>query len=121
MITHEISEINSLLKKSSILTKTAGCYPFAPHRLTGALRSEEHTSELQSRGQLVCRLLLEKKTSHNRAVPRYPLQLTQDIKRFVIAAPDEIFVADMHTEAAHPVGRRVEALWKSELVIAEDS
>src|SRR5437660_7583318 len=26
------------------------------------LRSEEHTSELQSRGHLVCRLLLEKKT-----------------------------------------------------------
>src|SRR5690625_7057644 len=26
-----------------------------------SLRSEEHTSELQSRGQLVCRLLLEKK------------------------------------------------------------
>src|SRR5690625_5772628 len=29
-----------------------------------ALRSEEHTSELQSRGHLVCRLLLEKK-KHN--------------------------------------------------------
>src|SRR5439155_21120795 len=27
----------------------------------GAVRSEEHTSELQSRGHLVCRLLLEKK------------------------------------------------------------
>src|SRR5690625_5480319 len=27
----------------------------------GILRSEEHTSELQSRGHLVCRLLLEKK------------------------------------------------------------
>src|SRR5690625_1326147 len=27
----------------------------------GYLRSEEHTSELQSRGHLVCRLLLEKK------------------------------------------------------------
>src|SRR5690349_22071159 len=27
----------------------------------GALRSEEHTSELQSRRDLVCRLLLEKK------------------------------------------------------------
>src|SRR5437870_10244877 len=27
----------------------------------GELRSEEHTSELQSRGHLVCRLLLEKK------------------------------------------------------------
>src|SRR5690625_6115580 len=28
----------------------------------GIHRSEEHTSELQSRGHLVCRLLLEKKT-----------------------------------------------------------
>src|SRR5207253_9603205 len=27
----------------------------------GGIRSEEHTSELQSRGHLVCRLLLEKK------------------------------------------------------------
>src|SRR5690625_5482438 len=27
----------------------------------GKVRSEEHTSELQSRGHLVCRLLLEKK------------------------------------------------------------
>src|SRR5690625_5631169 len=27
-------------------------------------RSEEHTSELQSRGHLVCRLLLEKKNAH---------------------------------------------------------
>src|SRR5215208_1661294 len=37
----------------------------SPARLAGALRrparSEEHTSELQSRGHLVCRLLLEKK------------------------------------------------------------
>src|SRR5256884_4795606 len=32
-----------------------------PHALPGALRSEEHTSELQSRLHLVCRLLLEKK------------------------------------------------------------
>src|SRR3712207_8886312 len=29
----------------------------------GAARSEEHTSELQSRQYLVCRLLLEKKTN----------------------------------------------------------
>src|SRR5690625_1544949 len=29
--------------------------------IEGRVRSEEHTSELQSRGQLVCRLLLEKK------------------------------------------------------------
>src|SRR5207253_5812559 len=32
--------------------------------LIEGLRSEEHTSELQSRGHLVCRLLLEKKKKH---------------------------------------------------------
>src|SRR3712207_8119843 len=31
----------------------------------GIRRSEEHTSELQSRQYLVCRLLLEKKKKHN--------------------------------------------------------
>src|SRR5690625_6779044 len=31
---------------------------------TVLLRSEEHTSELQSRGHLVCRLLLEKKNKN---------------------------------------------------------
>src|SRR5579884_4402594 len=30
-----------------------------------SLRSEEHTSELQSRGHLVCRLLLEKKKNNS--------------------------------------------------------
>src|SRR5690625_5718817 len=33
-------------------------------------RSEEHTSELQSRGHLVCRLLLEKKKSISREQQR---------------------------------------------------
>src|SRR3712207_8103469 len=46
-------------------------YPIAPRRYfvptresepTAWVRSEEHTSELQSRQYLVCRLLLEKKT-----------------------------------------------------------
>src|SRR5207253_11253148 len=32
----------------------------------GGARSEEHTSELQSRGHLVCRLLLEKKKHRER-------------------------------------------------------
>src|SRR2546422_2287834 len=35
-----------------------------PERLSELSRSEEHTSELQSRLHLVCRLLLEKKKSH---------------------------------------------------------
>src|SRR5215510_15657070 len=34
-----------------------------PVHALDAARSEEHTSELQSRGHLVCRLLLEKKNS----------------------------------------------------------
>src|SRR3712207_7315489 len=37
-------------------------------------RSEEHTSELQSRQYLVCRLLLEKKkTLSSRSLPSHPL------------------------------------------------
>src|SRR5690625_5908832 len=37
---------------------------------TGSARSEEHTSELQSRGHLVCRLLLEKKKRPSARTPR---------------------------------------------------
>src|SRR3712207_8650181 len=44
---------------------TCGC----PVRWTRCCRSEEHTSELQSRQYLVCRLLLEKKKNHQ---PYYP-------------------------------------------------
>src|SRR5436305_11218251 len=36
-------------------------------QLYAELRSEEHTSELQSRPHLVCRLLLEKKKKHTRS------------------------------------------------------
>src|SRR3712207_8870132 len=41
------------------------CLPFIERRIVEGKkqRSEEHTSELQSRQYLVCRLLLEKKTS----------------------------------------------------------
>src|SRR2546428_9302508 len=36
-----------------------------PRRDRASPRSEEHTSELQSRSDLVCRLLLEKKHQHD--------------------------------------------------------
>src|SRR5436309_12484555 len=39
-------------------------------------RSEEHTSELQSRENLVCRLLLEKKKKNNRSRNRHQLRRT---------------------------------------------
>src|SRR3989475_2149296 len=54
--------------------------------LSALMRSEEHTSELQSQSNLVCRLLLEKKkqmerlefTTHNLTPPDQdcPLQIT---------------------------------------------
>src|SRR2546427_9155390 len=37
----------------------------------GVVRSEEHTSELQSQSNLVCRLLLEKKKKERRKVQRH--------------------------------------------------
>src|SRR3989442_13746441 len=42
-------------------TKPTAATPSSRGRLRGESRSEEHTSELQSRPHLVCRLLLEKK------------------------------------------------------------
>src|SRR3712207_7106130 len=44
--------------------------PPEPGGVRQAARSEEHTSELQSRQYLVCRLLLEKK-NHNTTHTRY--------------------------------------------------
>src|SRR5260221_1021833 len=46
--------------------------PAAPRPVT---RSEEHTSELQSHSDLVCRLLLEKKKKHH---DRYSSSTTTD-------------------------------------------
>src|SRR5260370_8269640 len=40
------------------------CCPPAGHARRASSRSEEHTSELQSHLNLVCRLLLEKKKKH---------------------------------------------------------
>src|SRR2546425_9306425 len=43
--------------------------------LAAALRSEEHTSELQSLAYLVCRLLLEKKSGLERSDQSLPREL----------------------------------------------
>src|SRR5215471_20902506 len=52
-------------------------YASAPRRprRRPARRSEEHTSELQSRRDLVCRLLLEKKKKSNFATFRHQLTI----------------------------------------------
>src|SRR5690625_4129816 len=46
--------LNALMKSPSLVISISPCSFLVS-------RSEEHTSELQSRGHLVCRLLLEKK------------------------------------------------------------
>src|SRR5438445_3926688 len=72
-----------------------GCFPLDLSGLTVALdcahgatyrvaprvfrRSEEHTSELQSRQYLVCRLLLEKKKKHKTEKPSYNNNTANDI------------------------------------------
>src|SRR3712207_8977587 len=47
-------------------------------RVRSAVRSEEHTSELQSRQYLVCRLLLEKKKNTNKPDPNtiHPMHIS---------------------------------------------
>src|SRR5690606_39631291 len=50
-----ISGLSDIKKLGRVGAKTLGIY------LVTTVRSEEHTSELQSRENLVCRLLLEKK------------------------------------------------------------
>src|SRR5438034_2364880 len=52
----------SISAASPPISLRASCCPIAVARAT---RSEEHTSELQSHSDLVCRLLLEKKKKKN--------------------------------------------------------
>src|SRR5438067_7285164 len=57
----------------------------------GQSRSEEHTSELQSRFDLVCRLLLEKKKTSSWAAPiaatRTPISDTSTVPRGSRSSP----------------------------------
>src|SRR2546429_15533 len=61
---HDALPIFSAQSNLKICMANAGCAQnpsFGNSGLAGQVRSEEHTSELQSRLHLVCRLLLEKK------------------------------------------------------------
>src|SRR2546428_7666703 len=60
------------------LTQTANA-AYTALNLNQAVRSEEHTSELQSRSDLVCRLLLEKKkTAIGASGPREDRRLERE-------------------------------------------
>src|SRR5437016_10698528 len=51
-------------------------WPTFARRFCSAMRSEEHTSELQSLTNLVCRLLLEKKKDDHQALSHEDLTAT---------------------------------------------
>src|SRR5690625_6747912 len=62
LVTHDVTAVVTVADdggSSGRLRQELGVLPPGDLRM----RSEEHTSELQSRGHLVCRLLLEKKKS----------------------------------------------------------
>src|SRR5699024_12868933 len=54
-------QLERISSRSSLLPPGATSPASSAHRRRRHARSEEHTSELQSRFDLVCRLLLEKK------------------------------------------------------------
>src|SRR3712207_8652448 len=60
------STVTRLVRRARYATWRRGAAPEEPRlgSLAEMPRSEEHTSELQSRQYLVCRLLLEKKKNH---------------------------------------------------------
>src|SRR5205809_4660068 len=61
---------------SSVVPVKVCSVPPVP-RYAATLRSEEHTSELQSRLHLVCRLLLEKKKKKTQRPPNTPTATLQ--------------------------------------------
>src|SRR3712207_7161362 len=69
-----IGVVESVAFSSLVTTVLALAVVLAARGGPGGLRSEEHTSELQSRPYLVCRLLLEKKNHSHILLPlnRHP-------------------------------------------------
>src|SRR3712207_7286763 len=62
-------------------TATPASSSGAVRRLLAGFRSEEHTSELQSRQYLVCRLLLEKKKKNNKHIRFNKQEKYKDARR----------------------------------------
>src|SRR5690625_5920529 len=59
-----------IYREMAVAQASAGAHVVGPSgRMDGQVRSEEHTSELQSRGHLVCRPLLEQRHACRRGTP----------------------------------------------------
>src|SRR5256885_8359352 len=68
----------TLFRSLSYCSSSTGCLCLLTNCawVCGGTRSEEHTSELQSPCNLVCRLLLEKKKNYNRLPPLLSIYTT---------------------------------------------
>src|SRR2546430_2841531 len=80
-----------------------------PTAISRRIRSEEHTSELQSQSNLVCRLLLEKKKQRELDLRRHHQQTVEDHRPEISQgrlAPVPIFsrlgLLPRHTDATTP-------------------
>src|SRR2546430_11660243 len=69
---HDALPISGEIELSVAVGIRTGELEERPRRRMQHVRSEEHTSELQSQSNLVCRLLLEKKKTIYRHTPRPP-------------------------------------------------
>src|SRR2546422_6069796 len=67
------SVVRSVASSTGVAWPDATRTASAKERRSGVVRSEEHTSELQSRLHLVCRLLLEKKKTKKSTKTEIPL------------------------------------------------
>src|SRR2546429_1696526 len=77
--------------------------------VTKPIRSEEHTSELQSRLHLVCRLLLEKKNKHTNGTPR--LQFSQTcVPKNIRTNPTSHRSNSLQTVIVHSITRPVTSI-----------
>src|SRR5256885_3005036 len=73
--------MNKFLGAVGALALIALASPAAAGSPATQARSEEHTSELQSPCNLVCRLLLEKKTKYDVGRLRYPRNFGRHVHR----------------------------------------
>src|SRR5688572_32112298 len=76
---HDALPISFFVTRSIATTLGSSMTIPRPLTMTSVLRSEEHTSELQSQSNLVCRLLLEKKKKKK---TKKTLKLQNNINRY---------------------------------------
>src|SRR2546421_837175 len=81
-----------------------------PKNTISGRRSEEHTSELQSRSDLVCRLLLEKKKN------KYKLQSRSELVYFLLLKKQKI-TNSITYKAVNPVSSTILGACRVELTL----